>query len=1317
MAFLLALSAGGVCLADRVSIPLEWNVRWGVHAECEFDISSGRFANAGLPLPDAIEATDASGKSRILPIRCLHGIGTNDVVYRFAVPEGTRSISAISSGNAGKVAFDDSSVCDNLFADALKSEKRWGGDAGTRAARTDGGMRLSCDIRDGKDHFAWVEVPVPDGVAGGPCRLEVDVKNVSEMTWPGLLKIRQLDADGNELPESLTDPRWTGHMRPPGLLTRYREDGYVHPQAKKIRALFGLRYLKSRFDNHGLPLTDNERLRPRLVVSHLAVRPAWHLPFPRYDSRHFAAGITDDPNDGAIRLGGKLAFQYQTRSQASWAEAIPMRQEDQIFFPMEAGTIEAWFRPNLRKGDENIYTLFQAIHHTSHVEPDSVYAKSSPSYAKGYLYTRGDVVCVEYEPAKGRVHVRLRDCEEKVFEADGKGTLPNGEWTHVAVVWEPDGNAELYIGGKSVMKLPLKGFKGYAEWLHNGLFPNDAGAVEFYLGSTFETARAEPKINPGKPIFPCAADLLRVSTGRRYGGSFVPQKDFAIDKDTRALFSFDRTFDGVSGGGIGFISGSYRSDRPRSTRRLTTSAGEVQYYPAENIAANDPDKILNTMNYPDLPTTADFRSMRRTVRRCFTSVPGEKIVVDCASEPITEFVEFKNVSSRPLMHPALINAGELDARSFGDLADSLGMSGAGERERVDRIYNFLLGASDYFMNHQPTYSPGSDTPQGVEYEALMMLNSYCGFECGPLNNLAANLFACAGGCPASQNDGYGHSFQSVYYGFKNHVYDMSARRLFPDFDNETIAGLREVDRETAVQTRFGGRIQQFLRLSTRRHNAQSPSYQPKMGMTLNPGEGFRLWRMNDGMVNDLQRNSCFRGNRRRIDRPLLPYQWDYSEITHSKCANGDDLHRIDRYFPDYGNGFLVFDGKPNVGNPAFCNVSDDSFCYSVRSCFPIVHGEYAAELSDDRHAVTEISTDNGRTFRPLSMDENGGTDYPVRARLAYLVKIKAPIKDVIRFRGVTEIQANRRVMTGLLHKGRNEMTFKATDGDKALVTVQYREKVREIEVEGAVHSGAIPGNERSLVLVDPVYSRTFKVHGVTAGTKVQGRGGIEARLDGGRMTISAKGVKSPGFGAVDIIDGDATKQLTVIVAPFARLAFPDKAEVRGEAAIAKADACRANASAILYTTNDCVRFRFAPLKAGKYVAIHLERYGSHVQKDKWSKDVNLFMPGFGAKVVAGSVANLAIDFYNCRYGRPGGRTNFKWDYPLEPKSEYPYALMRRLDIADGTDWAEYSLVRDFPGGVEIAAVLILRDPPQEFVCRIKKVLCGLNCEPWRVCAD
>ena len=95
----------------------------------------------------------------------------------------------------------------------------------------------------------------------------------------------------------------------------------------------------------------------------------------------------------------------------------------------------------------------------------------------------------------------------------------------------------------------------------------------------------------------------------------------------------------------------------------------------------------------------------------------------------------------------------------------------------------------------------------------------------------------------------------------------------------------------------------------------------------------------------------------------------------------------------------------------------------MKSCYPIVHGEYAAALKDGRAAEIALSTDGGKTFRAVPEI----LDYEVRARVAYLVRVKAPIDSVKRFRASTEVMVNPRVFTGRVHAGSNELLFKCTD--------------------------------------------------------------------------------------------------------------------------------------------------------------------------------------------------------------------------------------------------------------------------------------------------
>ena len=70
-----------------------------------------------------------------------------------------------------------------------------------------------------------------------------------------------------------------------------------------------------------------------------------------------------------------------------------------------------------------------------------------------------------------------------------------------------------------------------------------------------------------------------VSTGARYTTDFTPAKSFALDADTRALFRFDRSFDGVSGGGVGWIPGTVLAKTSRVDRRLDVGGRTVRVKP------------------------------------------------------------------------------------------------------------------------------------------------------------------------------------------------------------------------------------------------------------------------------------------------------------------------------------------------------------------------------------------------------------------------------------------------------------------------------------------------------------------------------------------------------------------------------------------------------------------------------------------------------------------------------------------------------------------------------------------------------------------
>ena len=146
---------------------------------------------------------------------------------------------------------------------------------------------------------------------------------------------------------------------------------------------------------------------------------------------------------------------------------------------------------------------------------------------------------------------------------------------------------------------------------------------------------------------------------------------------------------------------------------------------------------------------------------------------------------------------------------------------------------------------------------------------------------------------------------------------------------------------------------------------------------------------------------------------------------------------------------------------------------------------------------------------------------------------------------------------------------------------------------------------------------------------------------------------------------------------------------------------------------------FPKLPAGRYAIMNLTRYqsvleplGGHYGAGA-NRDIELKLPGMKNPIGAGAQESLPDAYWwtTIGTGKPGARGNFKWEYPCDPYSYYPYQLPGYFDLpADA--WAEYSTPEAFPGGIELAGVLVVPDPSRDFMRDLRKVLCGFNCAPW-----
>ena len=1282
------------------TMPLQWNPGYRTDVPYELELVSAKLERLAGVAAGCGFAVRADGKP--VEVTTLVGREPGARVLRFDVPAGTKALdlmtcdgrdarrpSAELDGRDARrpsAEFDGRDArrpsadlrCPNLFAGAL-DVARWSCE-GTQKEAISGGVKLSAQSAGTKRAICEIDLGRTADAAPLPVAMELDVKSVASMTWGAMITFCQFDAAGNELPEHVVDGRWTTEMLPPGKAVAFRERGLIHPRARKIVLKVEMLSRDRTVDEFGLARKPGPDAYPQLEITRLAMRPAAELPFPKYDAeKFFGAGVSGAADDRSLKIGDGQAFWYQARGRGSWARGVHYRDEKDIFFPSGAGTVEAWFKPDWSNAENRNFYLFEGSSHDLTVKPNAT-----------EFTGRKTVFSLRYRPATQTLAFFRKDMKDREFKGETKADLPSGRWTHVACTFEPGRAAVVYLDGRKALEVPLDGYVPLD--LATDPLPNNTDVVDFHIGCGYLGASVRTRTYSDEPLMTGEVDLWRVSSGVRYRGGFAPAKAFEVDADTRAFFGFDDAFDGVSGGGIGVVYGTMRATSGRRSNLLEVDGRKVAYFPADITPENDPDKVLDRLTFPRMPDDEELHALRRPMRKTFTMRDGDRVRVDVAGKAYPDFVEIANRGAEPLVFPVVLNDGDVDPRSFGDFAESLDCMNLSDREKVNRTFNFLLKASDYFIADTAVYEADSNVPECVMPKALTMINGYCGFECGPLNTMAANLFACSARCPANMTGGYAHSFQQVFFEGRNHIYDLSAQKFFPGFDNETSVYLEQDDAEPGVHFRMGGSPAHFIRHGARTFSATDPGYRLKVGVSLNPGERFRAWFDNAAYVNDLfcspRLDGMIRGKTRNF---FMPY------ATYGKETFADEkrakMRRMERFFPQYGNGFLEFEGAPSAANPAFVD-EGASFRYRVASGYPIVAGEYVATRKDGSVAPNELSFDGGKTWTDVGVGE---LTYPVRTRLAYWVRVKAAMKDVAAFRARTTVLVNPRVFPGKVREGKNEFRFKAVSGGAAEVTVAWREPAGRIDVEGAVATGTVPGAEKLTVVIDPAKGpASFTVKGVSPKAVAEPSAGLVAKMEDGRLVVSAVDAAKPLVGHVTIRDGAAERGLAVVSCPGSR--FVSRPPVRLDKADERAE------------------FAFEPLPAGEYMVMSVVRFASH-PSDLLGTYLSLELDAEPRTVKNASAAvNPHANYLKAHYGQKGGRANWKWDFTLDPKTFRPFWGPQAFKVTKPLDKVAFVVPakRGPEGGAEVAAAFVLPFPESEFRCALEKVLCGVNSCPERV---
>jgi hypothetical protein len=159
---------------------------------------------------------------------------------------------------------------------------------------------------------------------------------------------------------------------------------------------------------------------------------------------------------------------------------------------------------------------------------------------------------------------------------------------------------------------------------------------------------------------------------------------------------------------------------------------------------------------------------------------------------------------------------------------------------------------------------------------------------------------------------------------------------------------------------------------------------------------------------------------------------------------------------------------------------------------------------------------------------------------------------------------------------------------------------------------------------------------------------------------------------------------------------------------------------MLRREGDGVKLSFDPIPAGEYIVFNCERFpGGLVKGENGARVLRFKVPGMkkDAWQPSGAAANGNCDFLKAPYARKGQRGNWKWDYPFVEEgrgASWRGWEIKNIPFAE-TGELEYGLSSSRPEGVEFAAAMVLpASVSQDFRAELKKLFCGLNCQPTRI---
>ncbi len=733
---------------------------------------------------------------------------------------------------------------------------------------------------------------------------------------PVTVEIEQYRDDGSRIMEYAIDTRWLTVELAEGHNVEFSERGAFNPEAAEaeVKMRFWLDVEKSCM---GLEPTERE-LETEIWIDNPVLRACERWPWPGANDEMFAEGALEGAAaNRAISLTGKRRFVFTGASAGTLSRGSFNPDRRSVHWGPERGTMEFYLRPDWRWDDGEEHLIYEGISMpTDSDSKHSVLLKCGNKHSKLIkLGAEGD----------NMLEFRIADSSGTVHSVRGKAILQDNKWHHIALTWDhPGACLQIFLDGSLVAVCGPEA----EPW------PSTDNPEDPELGEGVGTVPGDRRSIPMQLVFggdllfrknspEILMDELRISDTVRYTDDFQPEfSPFELDEDTRALFHFENTCQGVHHGDDGVIEAFHtHPENPLKShtyleyfdgKRVHRSKIDVlpetraEVFEGNRSENNTSERYLPVKSHPD---PRFVRCRRRSVKRKVTGT-GEQAPIDVGGDlsPVMLWEAYalaEETESGETRLPRWRAGDNVVPFTYEDLRRTLAPGVEDEVERAVKVFSYCMEVTRYFnANMVLEHVPERDGFVNCSYHLIRMLNMYYSHQCGPLNYPLRKLFILKG-ISANDYSGTGHQFQQAFFRGGHRLFDNSKRLYWLGRDSRSIIGMRQIHEDPWLMVRHSGNHRAYI--PGRPSNARFAD-NPRPVLDKSPSEEemqYTLFKPRRPHRIDM----ALRGGERAFVGWRNEGQWMRRHI------NGGPLHHGFQP-PAYGNGAVVYSPTGNAEDAA-----------------------------------------------------------------------------------------------------------------------------------------------------------------------------------------------------------------------------------------------------------------------------------------------------------------------------------------------------------------------------------------------------------------